>query len=328
MTAQNNIALITGVTGQDGSYLAEELLAEGYLVYGLARRVSVDTTERLKNILSNKKFILLQGDVLDQACLSGYISEYKPSEIYNLAAQSHVGTSFSCPSYSFQASSLGCLNLLEAMRMFVPWARFYQAGSSEQFGTNINENGFQDENTPFRPMSPYACGKVAAHHLVVNYRKAYGLHASVGILFNHCSERRGEDFVTRKITKWIGQLIRGEIPTYSKLVLGNIEAMRDWGHSKEYVHGMRQIVAQEEPDDYVLATGKSYSVKDFLEAAFSEAGLGSWETFVTFSETLMRPSEVPVLNGDSSKAKNKFGWSPKIDGIELAKIMVKSDINA
>ena len=326
-------AIIFGVTGQDGSYLTDLLLSKDYRVVGVARRSSVDTTERLSQSIKNTDFTVVEGDITDAFCVSDIINKFEPDEVYNLAAQSHVGTSFKQPTLTWDVTAGGCLNILEAIRVS-PRSndiKFYQASSSEMFGKNftLTEGGkYQDEDTAFMPQSPYAIAKLAAHHLVRNYRDSYGIHASSGILFNHESERRGENFVTRKITKWIGRFIAsGRDEDFPKLGLGNLKARRDWGHAKDYVRGMWLMLQQEEPDDYVIATGETHSVEEFLEYAFEHAGLGDWNQYVYIDPKFFRPAEVDYLLGNPSKAAAKLGWEPEIKFEELAQKMVEADID-
>ena len=326
-------AIIFGVTGQDGSYLTDLLLSKDYEVVGVARRSSVDMTERLGQNIKNKNFTLVEGDITDAFCVSDIINKFEPDEVYNLAAQSHVGTSFKQPTLTWDVTGGGCLNILEAIRVSprVNDIRFYQASSSEMFGKNftVTENGkYQDENTAFMPQSPYAIAKLAAHHLVRNYRDSYGIYASSGILFNHESERRGENFVTRKITKWIGRfLASGKDENFPKLGLGNLKARRDWGHAKDYVEAMWLMLQKETADDYVVATGETHSVEDFLEYSFKYAGLGDWDQYVYIDPEFFRPAEVDYLLGNSTKAAEELGWEPRIKFQELAHRMVEADIN-
>jgi GDPmannose 4,6-dehydratase len=312
-------ALITGITGQDGSYLAELLLEKGYRVVGLKRRTSTICTERLDHIFEHPKFTMRYFELNDSGCMWRLLNEYKPDEIYNLAAQSHVRVSFEVPESTTDTIVMGTLRLLEAMRHIVPNARFYQASSSEMFGDNPESP--QDESTALQPASPYACAKVYAHHLVRNYREAYGLHASSGILFNHESPRRGETFVTRKITLAAAKIKLG---LQDKLYLGNLDAMRDWGFAGDYVKMMWLMLQQDEPDDYVIATGETHSVKEFLEVVFDHAGLDI-EKYVDQDPRLFRPHEVPLLLGDATKAKNKLGWKPEIKFKELAIMMYEEE---
>ena len=353
-------ALIFGITGQDGSYLAELLLSKGYEVVGVTRRTSTPNTLNINHILQN--VVLVEGDVTDGFNVSKIIEEHKPDEIYNLAAQSHVGTSFKQPNLTWDITAGGVLNILEAIRYSERRfeMRFYQASSSEMFGKNFSTvNGrfkeikFQDENTPFVPQSPYAIAKLAAHHLVRNYREGYGIHGSCGILFNHESERRGEKFVTRKITKWIGEFIRwqeeqrgvfdeGQLggrdeeniiyagalnpDGFPKLRLGNLDAKRDWGHAEDYVRGMWGMLQHETPNDYVVATGETHSVREFLDIAFKHIGIDDWDNFVVIDPEFYRPAEVDYLLGIPAKAKRVLGWEPEISFKQLAERMVDSDV--
>mgnify|MGYP003627135005 FL=1 len=314
------VAMITGITGQDGSYLAELLLEKGYRVVGLKRRTSIICTGRLDHIYNHKNFELRYFELNDTGCMYRLLSEYKPDEIYNLAAQSHVRVSFEVPESTTDTIVMGTLRLLEAVRHVVPEARFYQASSSEMFGDNP-ENP-QNENTSLMPASPYSCAKVYAHNLIRNYRVGYGLHASSGILFNHESPRRGETFVTRKITMAAARIKLG---LQDKLYLGNLEAKRDWGFAGDYVEAMWLMLQQEVPDDYVIATGETHTVQEFLEEVFSHAGLNI-EKYVETDERLYRPHEVPLLLGDPSKARNQLNWEPKIKFKQLAKMMYDEDL--
>jgi len=327
-------AIIFGITGQDGSYLAELLIEKGYEVVGITRRVSVPTLNRINHILPKIKIV--EGDITDAFSVSNVIKEEEPDEIYNLAAQSHVGTSFKQPSLTWDVTAGGVLNILEAIRYsgIKDAIKFYQASSSEMFGKNYNlREGFaemikfQDEKTPFAPQSPYAIAKLAAHHLVRNYRDSYGIFACSGILFNHESERRGEKFVTRKITKWIGEFVASgmdkEFPT---LRLGNLDAKRDWGHAEDYVRGMWQMVQHKTPDDYVVATGETYSVREFLDIAFKYVGIDDWENLVVIDPEFYRPAEVDYLLGIPTKAKCVLGWEPHISFEKLVERMVDSDV--
>lgn len=314
--------LITGITGQDGSYLAEQCLADGDLVTGIIRRSSSFNTARIDPFFDHLNLKIVYGDLTDAAMVMGLVAKLQPDAIYNLGAQSHVRVSFDMPGYTLDSIARGTLNLLEAVRQVCPTARFYQASSSEQFGAVLETP--QKETTPFNPASPYACAKVCAHYLTKHYREAFGLHASCGILFNHESPRRGETFVTRKITKAVARIYFGEQAT---LELGNLEAKRDWGYAPEYTEAMRKMVASESPDDYVIATGEMHTVYEFLDAAFSSVNL-KWEKYVTINKRLFRPSEVDVLLGDAGKAKSKLGWTPKTKFSELVKLMVKADLGA
>jgi len=310
-------ALITGITGQDGSYLAELLLAKGYDVHGVVRRSSTFGTQRIEHIFD--RVTLHYGDVTDGGALMRIVGEVDPDEIYNLAAQSHVRVSFDQPAYTADAVAIGTLNVLEAART-VPFCRVYQASSSEQYGNASAEP--QNETTPFRPRSPYGCAKVFAHHLAVNYRESYGLHASCGILFNHESPRRGETFVTRKITRAVGRIKHG---LQEKLFLGNLDAMRDWGYAGDYVEAMWLMLQQDEPDDYVIATGKAQTVREFCEAAFAAAGM-DYRDHVETDPRYYRPAEVDFLLGDALKASRVLGWQPATKPEELVGMMVEADI--
>lgn len=327
-------AIIFGITGQDGSYLAELLLKKGYEVIGITRRVSVPTLTRINHILPKIKIV--EGDITDAFSVSNVIKEEEPDEIYNLAAQSHVGTSFKQPSLTWDVTAGGVLNILEAIRYSgrKDDIKFYQASSSEMFGKNYNlREGFaemikyQDEKTPFMPQSPYAIAKLAAHHLVRNYRDSYGIFACSGILFNHESERRGEKFVTRKITKWIGEFVAsGMNKEFPALRLGNLDAKRDWGHAEDYVRGMWEMVQYETPNDYVVATGETYSVRQFLDIAFKYVGIDDWQHLVVIDPEFYRPAEVDYLLGIPAKAKRVLGWEPHISFEQLVERMVDSDV--
>ena len=318
-------ALITGITGQDGSYLAELLLSKGYEVHGIIRRSSSFNTERIDPIYKDRhekgtKLFLHYGDLSDASSLIKILGETQPDEIYNLAAQSHVRVSFDIPEFTGDVTAIGAVRILDAMRQVAPKARFYQASSSEMYG--LVQAVPQNETTPFYPRSPYAAAKVYAHWITVNYRESYGLHASSGILFNHESPRRGETFVTRKITRAIARIKAG---LQDKLYLGNLEAKRDWGYAPEYVEAMWRMLQQDQPDDYVVATGETHTVQEFLDVAFARAGLDS-KKHVAFDKRYLRPAEVDLLIGDASKAKKKLGWEPKVKFKQLAEIMVDADI--
>ena len=321
-------ALITGITGQDGSYLAELLLSKGYEVHGIIRRSSSFNTERIAHIFEDihnpaPKLNLHYGDLTDASRLEKIIELTEPQEVYNLGAQSHVKISFDEPVYTAETVGMGALKMLEAIRNVSGGSqniKIYQASSSEIFG-KVKEVP-QNEETPFYPRSPYACAKVHAFHQVVNYREAYGMHASNGILFNHESPRRGETFVTRKITRGLARIIAG---FDKKLYLGNLDAKRDWGYAKDFVEAMWLILQQESPDDYVIATGQTWSVKDFLDKAFSVVNM-DWKDYVEFDERYLRPTEVDLLIGDTTKAKEKLGWVAKTSFDDLVKIMVESDL--
>ena len=320
-------ALITGITGQDGSYLAELLLAKGYEVHGIIRRASTFNTSRINNLyedphINGVRLFLHYGDIADSTNLIKLLYRIQPDEVYHLAAQSHVRVSFDIPEYTGDVTGLGTIRLLEAIREVGLKTRFYQAGSSEMFG--LVQQVPQSETTPFYPRSPYGAAKVYAHWITVNYRESYGLFACNGILFNHESPRRGETFVTRKITRAVAQIKAG---LQDKLYLGNLEAKRDWGYAKEYVEAMWLMLQQETPDDYVIATGETHSVREFLHEAFSHAGL-DWEKYVVHDARYERPAEVELLIGDASKAKAKLGWEPRTTFHELVRLMVEEEIAA
>lgn len=327
-------ALILGCNGQDGSYLSELLLEKGYQVYGLIRRSSVDTTERIAHLIPNSNFVLVEGDVTDCSCMHRLISGIRPDEVYNLAAQSHVQTSFDQPITTCQINAVGPLNILEAIRQCSPKSKFYQASSTELFGdTKIAP---QNENTPFNPNSPYAVAKLFAHHMTTLYRRAYGIFACAGILANHESPRRGENFVTRKITKYVAMLQKWTdnhqgLPrkniNVAPLALGNIEARRDWSHAADMVRGMYLIMQHDTPDDYVLGSGGTRSVKELLEVAFSTVNL-DYKDYVIIDPKFYRPAEVNLLQADPMKAREVLGWSPKISFGDLIKEMVDSDYEA
>ena len=312
-------ALITGVTGQDGSYLLDLLLKKGYKVIGIKRRTSTISTDRIDHNYNDPNFKMYYGSMHDSSWMYRILTKYKPDEIYNLAAQSHVRVSFDCPIETTDIVATGALRLLEAMRHCCPDSRFYQASSSEMFGDNPSVP--QSEFTALMPASPYACAKVYAHNLMRNYRESYGLFACSGILFNHESPRRGETFVTRKITLAAARIKLG---MQEKLYLGNLDAKRDWGHARDYVRAMWLMLQQDTPSDYVIATGKTYSVKDFLHTVFEYANLDVDE-YVEIDERLFRPHEVPLLLGDPSKAKEHLGWEPKYDMKKLAAEMYNED---
>lgn len=320
-------ALVTGITGQDGAYLAELLLTKGYEVHGIVRRASSFNTHRIDHLykdphFSKTPFFLHYGDLSDAPVLNSILNEVKPDEIYNLGAQSHVRVSFDMPEYTCDTTGMGALRLLDAIRHLGLKSRYYQASSSEMYG-KVHAVP-QKEDTPFHPRSPYACAKVFAYWLTVNYREAYGIHASNGILFNHESPNRGETFVTRKITRAVSSILAGK---QNELYLGNLEARRDWGYAKDYVEAMWMMLQQAEPDDYVIATGETHSVKEFLEEAFDCVGL-DWQKYVRFDKRYERPAEVDLLLGDSSKARAKLGWKPKVTFKELVRIMIEADLQS
>jgi GDPmannose 4,6-dehydratase len=312
-------AFITGITGQDGSYLAELLLEKQYEVHGLVRRSSSFNTWRIDGI--RDRIRLHYGDLVDQYSLVQTLEKVQPNEVYNLAAQSHVKVSFDMPEYTADVTAVGVLRLLDAVRELGMDVRVYQAGSSEMFGKALETP--QSEKTPFHPRSPYAASKVFAHHVAVNYREGYGMHVSNGILFNHESPRRGENFVTRKITLGVSAIKRGKA---RELRLGNLEAKRDWGYARDYVEAMWMMLRQDTPDDYVVATGETHSVREFLEEAFSCVGL-DWQEFVKVDRKYFRPAEVDLLLGDSSKAQRVLGWRPKVGFKDLVRLMVEADLD-
>lgn len=339
---KRKIAFLTGITGQDGSYLAELLLEKDYIVHAIIRRSSVFNTERIDHIMDHERLFLHHGDITDSSNINRLMSEIKPDEIYNLAAQSHVKVSFEIPNYTTQVDGVGTLVMLEAMRMSCPNARLYQASTSELYGGleyNKNDKGMYDEKSPFHPRSPYGVAKLYGYWIVKNYRESYGLYACNGILFNHESERRGKTFVTRKITTNMAQIKKG---SREVLKMGNLDAERDWGHAKEYVYGMWLMLQQDTPEDFVLSTGKAHKVRTFIELTAKHLG---WEIewkgegveekgydkesgklLVEVDPKYFRPAEVNILIGDSSKAKEKLGWEAKIELEELVKKMVENDL--
>ncbi|WP_071188488.1 GDP-mannose 4,6-dehydratase [Trichormus sp. NMC-1] len=328
---QQKRALITGITGQDGSYLSEFLLEKGYEVHGIIRRTSTFNTDRIDHIYEDPhkedvKLLLHYGDLTDGTTLRRILEEVKPTEIYNLGAQSHVRVSFDSPEYTVDAVGMGTLRLLEAIRDYQQrtgiQVRFYQAGSSEMYG--LVQAVPQSETTPFYPRSPYACAKVYAHWQTVNYRESYNLFACNGILFNHESPRRGETFVTRKITRAVARIFAGK---QKSIYMGNLDAKRDWGYAKDYVQAMWLMLQQDQPDDYVIATGETHSVREFLELAFGYVNL-KWEDYVEFDERYLRPSEVDLLIGDPTKAQQKLGWKTSVTFPELVSLMVEGDLQA
>ena len=360
-------AIIFGVTGQDGSHLADLLLSKHYQVIGVDRRTSNDNTGRIKNILSHDNFKLVQGDITDSHSIIRVFSEHVDvDEIYNLAAQSHVAVSFKQPALTWDITGKGCLNILQSIvDLKLTNTRFYQASSSEMFGRNYDERPadgdfdnklpvekYQDEETKFLPQSPYAIAKCAAHHLTRLFREGYDIHSSAGILFNHEGPRRGETFVTRKITKWIGEFTRwlenlnlkytdiseaceegdllfasGVQYSFPKLRLGNLEAFRDWGYAGDYVEAMWMMLQQDNPDDYVICTGETHTIREFLDVAFKHVGINDWSTCVVQDPEFYRPAEVDYLRGDCSKANNQLGWKPKHSFEDLVKLMVEHDLD-
>ena len=336
-------ALITGATGMDGSHLSDFLLEKDYKVYGLIRRSSTNTTERLNDALRHPNFELIEGDITDATGINRIVSQIQPDELYNLAAQSHVGTSFNEPVATFTINAIGPLNILEAIRQNSPKTKFYQASTSELFGdTTICP---QNENTPFMPRSPYGIAKLAAHHATKMYREAYNIFACAGILFNHEGPRRGENFVTRKITQYIGELhevspmykyeLNGQkllgydhkdgLKTMGPLALGNLDARRDWGYAPEYIECMWKMLQLETPRDFVIATGETHSIREFLDYAFGCINIEDWANYVEIDPKFYRPADVNLLLGDASRAKRVLGWEPKVKFEELVRLMVKAD---
>jgi GDPmannose 4,6-dehydratase len=326
MTQSNSRrALITGITGQDGSYLAELLLSKGYEVHGVIRRSSSFNTERLHHIYqdpheSGRRLSLHYGDLTDASCLRDILTKTQPQEVYNLGAQSHVRVSFDEPVYTVQTDAIGTLMLLEAIRDAQLPIRFYQASSSEMYGKVVQTP--QKETTPFHPRSPYACAKVYSYWQVVNYREAYGMFACNGILFNHESSRRGETFVTRKVTRAVTRIKLG---LQDALYMGNLEAKRDWGFAGDYVEAMWMMLQQNQPEDFVIATGETHSVKEWIELCFGLLGL-DWQKFVRVDPRYFRPAEVDLLQGDSSKAQHILGWKPRVGFKDLARMMIDHDM--
>ena len=328
---QRKRALITGITGQDGSYLSELLLEKGYEVHGIIRRTSTFNTDRIDHIYvdphnDEARLFLHYGDLTDGVTLRRILEQVKPTEIYNLGAQSHVRVSFDSPEYTVDSVGMGTLRLLEAIRDYRQRTgidvRFYQAGSSEMYG--LVQEVPQKETTPFYPRSPYACAKVYAHWQTVNYRESYGIFACNGILFNHESPRRGETFVTRKITRAIARIVAGN---QKKLYLGNLDSKRDWGYAKDYVKAMWLMLQQDKPDDYVVATGETHSIREFLDVSFQYVNL-DWHDYVEFDERYLRPAEVDLLIGDPSKAQQKLSWFPSVTFEQLVGLMVEADLRA
>ncbi len=328
---QNNFfhkqrAFITGITGQDGSYLTDFLLSKGYEIHGLVRRSSSFNRKRIEHVFkdyqSTKDIFLHYGDLTDASNLARLIEKVNPDELYNLGAQSHVRVSFDMPEYTANVNYLGALRLLEAVRETRIKTKFYQASTSEMFGDTTEYP--QNERTPFKPRSPYAAAKVAAYWAVANYREAYGIFACNGILFNHESPRRGESFVTRKITMGVADIVDGR---KDRIYLGNLDAKRDWGYAPEYVEAMWLMLQHEKPDDYVIATGESHSVREFVQQAFQAVGIDDWQKYAAFDPLYQRPTDVSILAGDASKAKTILGWEPKVRFKELVKIMVDADLH-
>ena len=329
------IAFITGVTGQDGSYLAEFLLEKGYIVHGIKRRSSLINTERIDHLYRDRHdgdgpdssgqpgFRLHYGDLTDSTNLIRLVQEIQPDEIYNLAAMSHVKVSFDMPEYTANADGIGTLRLLEAVRLLgmTDSTRIYQASTSELYG--LVQAVPQSETTPFYPRSPYGVAKVFGHHMTINYRESYGFHASSGILFNHESPRRGPEFVTRKVSQAVARIVTGK---QEKLVMGNLDAQRDWGFAGDYIKAMWLMLQQDVADDYVIATGKTHSVSDLVATAFAAGGIKNWEDYVSSSPDLLRPADIASLVGDPSKAKERLGWVPETSFEELVAMMVEHDL--
>ncbi len=318
-------ALITGITGQDGSYLAEFLLKKNYIVHGLIRRASTFNIERIKHLVNyphrDERLFLHYGDLSDSASINSIFAKIEPDEIYNLGAQSHVRVSFDIPEYTADVTGLGTLRMLEAMRRYAPDAKFYQASSSEMFG-DVKETP-QNESTPFNAQSPYGIAKVFAHETACRYRDAYGLFIFCGILFNHESPRRGENFVTKKIVQGVARIKAG---LQDKLYLGNLNSKRDWGYAPEYVEAMWLMLQQEKPDDFVVATGETHTIKEFVEAAFKRAGIKNWQKYIDIDERYYRPNEVNLLQGDAGKAKKILGWRPKTKFTALVNLMMDYEL--
>jgi GDPmannose 4,6-dehydratase len=314
-------ALITGITGQDGSYLAELLLEKGYQVFGLTRRTSTQNFARIDHLIHNPNLKLIPGDLIDQHSLTIAIRDTQPDEVYNLAAQSFVQTSWNQPVLTGEVTSLGVTRVLEAMRIAAPNSKFYQASSSEMFG-KVRESP-QNENTPFYPRSPYGVAKVYGHWITINYRESYDLYAVSGILFNHESPRRGLEFVTRKIANGVARVKLGK---QSHIELGNLDSKRDWGYAKDYVEAMWLMLQQDKPDDFVIATGETHSVKEFLQISCEVAGIKDWESIYKHNPEFDRPAEVDYLIGNPNKAKKKLGWEPTVNFEELVELMVKAEL--
>jgi len=313
-------AFITGVLGQDGSHLSELLLNKDYEVYGMMRRISVERFDNIQHLMHHPKFRLVVGDLADQNCLNRLIKDIQPNEVYNLAAQSHVGISFEQPIFTADITGLGVLRVLEALRLFKPDARFYQASSSEMFG-KVHEIP-QKESTPFHPRSPYGVAKVYGHWITVNYRESYNMFCCNGILFNHEGPHRGIEFVTRKITDAAARIKLGKL---DQIGLGTLETRRDWGYAGDYVEAMHLMLQQDQPDDYVIATGETHTIEEFAKLAFESVGL-DYQKYIYIDPRFARPAEVDVLIGDASKAKAKLGWEPKVKFPQLVEMMVRSDL--
>jgi GDPmannose 4,6-dehydratase len=316
------VALVTGIAGQDGAYLAKLLLEKNYKVYGLVRRYTNPNFSNLDYLGVTSDVDLVQGDMTDEGSLMNIIRGTRPDEIYNLAAQSFVGASWDQAKYTSEVDAMGVLYLLNAMKHFVPTAKFYQASTSEMFG-NAHENGWQTENTPFKPRSPYAIAKLYAHWMTINFRESYSLYTCSGVLFNHESPIRGKEFVTRKITDGVARIKAG-LDTH--ISLGNTDSSRDWGFAGDYVEAMWMMLQQDQPDDYLIATGETHTIAEFLDIAFAEIGVSDWSNYVTLDPRFKRPAELFALKGDSSKTRTKLGWSPKTDFQSLVKMMMDADL--
>jgi len=315
-------ALITGITGQDGAYLAKFLLEKNYKVYGLIRRIVNRDFSNLEYLDVDKKIEFVDGDLTDEASLINVIKTIRPDEVYNLAAQSFVGTSWDQPLVTSEINALGTLKLLNAIKNHWPSAKFYQAATSEMFG-NSSTDGIQDENTPFHPRSPYAISKLFSHWMTVNFKESFGMYCVSGILFNHESPIRGKEFVSRKITDGVARIKLG---LAKEIKLGNLDAQRDWGFAGDYVEAMWLMLQQEEPDNFVICTGKTHSVRELLDVAFKHVGLNDWEKYISIDPRFKRPAELHILTGRNEKAKEKLGWQPKISFEELIKMMVDADL--
>jgi len=318
------VALITGILGQDGAYLANLLLEKEYKIYGVVRRYTKLKTDNLQYFGIEKHVELIEGDMTDEASLIRIVKVLRPDELYNLAAQSFVGSSWDMPEYTLECNTKGVLHLLEAIRNHSPKTRFYQASTSEMFGNSVDPDGYQRETTVFKPASPYAISKCAAHYLVQNYRESYGLFACSGILFNHESPLRGEQFVTKKIAKGVALIKYGKL---DRIELGNMHTCRDWGYAGDYVKAMWLMLQKSKADDYVIATGQTYSVRDFVEKAFAAAGIKEWEKYISINPAYVRPVDVLSLRGDYSKAKKELGWEPSVTFDQLVKMMVEHEVN-
>jgi GDPmannose 4,6-dehydratase len=313
-------AFITGVLGQDGSYLSELLLDKGYEVYGMMRRISVERFDNVQHLMNHPRFRLVVGDLADQNCLNRLVKDIQPDHVYNLAAQSHVGHSFDQPIFTGDVTGLGVTRVLEAIKLFKSDAKFYQASSSEMFG-KVHETP-QTEKTPFHPRSPYGVAKVYGYWITVNYRESYNMFCCNGILYNHESEKRGLEFVTRKITDGVARIKLGKL---DKLGLGTLSTKRDWGHARDYCEAMNLMLQQDQPDDYVIATGETHTIEEFAKLAFESVGL-DYQKYIYIDPRFARPAEVDILIGDASKAKAKLGWEPKVKFPQLVKMMVQSDL--